>query len=196
MALARLVARAGDDALTSTVIAALQPALAPLLRLGLMADRASTAALAGLRAFLPPSVRAVVPADFLAALLAASQNVEIVQQGAIVAAGRFRRLSADFQAEAALAHFAAALNGESGAAAYLAARLLGALGSSPAAAELPGLRQRFAHLLSEAWSQPQAREPVWGDREAGSRGQAILAALLQVWGQPGGYGQGDGVRSS
>ena len=74
MALARLAARAGDDALTATVIAALQPALAPLLRLGLMAGRASTAALAGLRAFLPPSVQAVVPADFLAALLAAGDD--------------------------------------------------------------------------------------------------------------------------
>ena len=149
-------------------------------------------------------LRLLTPA-VLNALLAASQDVEIVQQEAIAAAGRFRRLSADFQAEEALAHFAAALNGESGAAAYLAARLLGALGSSPAAAELPGLRQRIAHLLSEAWSQPQAREPVylleesWGGeeiKEAGSRGQAILAALLQVWGQPGGYGQGAGVRFS
>ncbi len=97
--------------------------------------------------------------------------------------------------EEALAPLAQALAGESAAAGYLAARLLGALGSAPAAAEVPGLRQRIASILSQALRAEGAgrdvylmNQPGWGGSDEiehkGTLAQALFDALVQVVGLP------------
>jgi hypothetical protein len=135
-------------------------------------------------------LRTLTPA-VLDALLSASQDIGRVQQDAVRAASNFRRLHLDFGDADALVSLEAALNGESGAAAYIAAQVLGSLGSSAAAAQVTGLRARIAHVLSEAAQNEQAGEMVYllGDSneiiEAGTRAEVILAALSQVWALPG-----------
>jgi hypothetical protein len=133
--------------------------------------------------------------DAVAALLAASQDVSLVQQDAVAAAARFRHLSERFSHQEALAPLAEALTGASGARAYVAAHLLAALGSSPAALEVPGLRERIAELLAGALRHPDAGREVylfepsaWGGnatiRSQGPLSQALFAALVTVWGLP------------
>jgi hypothetical protein len=122
-------------------------------------------------------------------LLTASQDVSLVQQGAVEATARFRHLSDEFSHDEALAPLAEALTGASGARAYVAARLLAALGSSPAALEVPGLRERIAGMLAEALRQPNAEREVYlfGSSRIKSQGplsQALFAALVEVWGLP------------
>lgn len=79
----------------------------------------------------------------------------------LAAAGSFRRLHPNFGDEAAISGLVEALQGESGAAAYLAAKVLAAEGSSPAAAQIPGLRARIAQVLSEASQNERAQEMVY-----------------------------------
>jgi hypothetical protein len=128
-------------------------------------------------------------------LLTASQDMHLVQQDAINAAERFRHLSESFTYENALAPLAGALSGESGAKAYVAVQLLAALGSSPAALEVPGLRARIAEILARTLRQPDADRDVYlferGRRRSevdieykGPLSQAIFAALVEVWGLP------------
>jgi hypothetical protein len=122
-------------------------------------------------------------------LLTASQDVSLVQQDAVEAAARFRHLSDEFSHDEALASLVEALTGASGARAYVAARLLAALGSSPAALEVPGLRERIAGMLAEALRQPNAEREVYlfGSSRIKSQGplsQALFAALVEVWGLP------------
>ena len=128
--------------------------------------------------------------EALAALLAAAHDVDKVQQDAITAAGDFRRLHPGFNQAEALDSLVAAFHGESGAAAYLTAQVLAALGSSPAALQIPGLRGRIAQALSDGVQDAPAVEMVYllrGDKieEAGTRAQVLLAALSLVWALPG-----------
>lgn len=121
------------------------------------------------------------------ALLSAAQDVDIVQQDAIAAIGRFRHLSSHFADESALEPLAAALASPSQATAYLAVHLLAALGSSPAALEIPGLSQRIARLLAATSRQPNANQPVyllgkWRPEEKESLLQVALAGLRQLMG--------------
>jgi hypothetical protein len=124
------------------------------------------------------------------ALLAASRDVAAVQQNAMAAAGRFQHLAPDFAAEDALDPLAAALSGESAAAACVAARLLAALGSAPAAVEVAGLRQRIARMLSEALRQEGVGRDVYllssesEIKHEGTLGQALFDALVAVVGLP------------
>jgi hypothetical protein len=128
-------------------------------------------------------------------LLTASQDVSLVQQDAVEATARFRHLSDEFSHDEALAPLVEALTGASGARAYVAARLLAALGSSPAALEVPGLRERIAGMLAEALRQPNADREVYlfelsilGSKarikSKGPLSQALFAALVEVWGLP------------
>jgi hypothetical protein len=128
-------------------------------------------------------------------LLTASQDVSLVQQDAVEAAARFRHLSDEFSHDKALAPLAEALTGASGAWAYVAARLLTALGSSPAALEVPGLRERIAGMLADALRHPDAGREVylfetsrWSSEakieSQGPLSQALFAALVEVWGLP------------
>jgi hypothetical protein len=134
-------------------------------------------------------LREVTP-TVIKVLLTASQDVSYVQQDAVDAAARFRHLSKDeFSRQASLAPLTEALTGESGARAYVAARLLDALGSSPAALEVPGLRERIAEILADALRQPNAGREVYlfeGSRieSQGPLSQALFAALVKVWGLP------------
>lgn len=96
---------------------------------------------------------------------------------------------AAFDHEEALAPLAESLTGASGAAAYVAAHLLAALGSSPAALGVPGLRERIALLLSDALRHPDAGREVYlfsgsSIESKGPLSQALFAALVQVWGLP------------
>jgi hypothetical protein len=132
----------------------------------------------------------VLTPSILEALLAAAHDVSDVQRDAVQAAGNFRRLHPHFSDETALSSLTVALNGESGAAAYLSARVLAALGSSPAVAKIPGLRARIAQALSEASQNERAQEMVYlledqEIKEVGTRAQVILGALSQVWALPG-----------
>ncbi|MBC7250513.1 MAG: hypothetical protein H5T62_09535, partial [Anaerolineae bacterium] len=133
-------------------------------------------------------LRTATPAA-VAALLTASRDVAIVQEDAVKAAGRFQHLSPDFTQEESLAPLAAALTGESTATAYVAARLLAALGSAPAVIEIPGLRRRIAQLLSEALRHEGAGRDVYllsGDKidHQGTLSQVLFDALVQVAGLP------------
>ena len=126
----------------------------------------------------------------IAALLAASRDVAIVQQDAVVAAARFQHLASDFTKEDALDPLVMALHGESAAGAYVAARLLAALGSAPAAVEVPQLRQRISGILSTALRQEGARREVYllssGStiEHKGTLAQALFDALVEVVGLP------------
>jgi len=127
--------------------------------------------------------------EVVAVLLAAARDVAPVQKDAVAAAARFRHLSRAFAGEDALQPLAEALTGPSGAAAYIAARLLGALGSSPAAIEVPGLREEIARLLGDACRHPNAQQEVYlfdgGEiRSEGPLSQTLLAELGRVWGLP------------
>ncbi|GIV82962.1 MAG: hypothetical protein KatS3mg051_2316 [Anaerolineae bacterium] len=127
--------------------------------------------------------------EVVAVLLAAARDVAQVQQDAVAAAGRFRHLSRAFAGEEALQSLAAAITGSSGATAYIAARLLGALGSSPAVIEVPGLREEIARLLSDACRHPNAQQEVYllDSGEICSMGplsQTLLTELARVWGLP------------
>ncbi|HQM14379.1 MAG TPA: hypothetical protein PK832_08035, partial [Anaerolineae bacterium] len=132
-------------------------------------------------------------------LLKASQDVRLVQADAVKAAARFRHLSETFSYEDSLTPLAEALTGPSGARAYVAAQLLAALGSSPAALEVPGLRERIAAILADALRQPNAEREVYLDKELewgyawgyaveiepqGPLSQALFAALVKIWGLP------------
>jgi hypothetical protein len=138
-------------------------------------------ALSHLRMASPPVVHT---------LLAACRDVAVVQADAVAAAGRFRHLSAEFAREEALRPLAEALVGESGAAAYVAAQLLAALGRSPAAQGVPGLRPRIVTLLRDALAHPRSQEPVYLLENTffssntitakGSRTQIVLWALARV----------------
>lgn len=127
--------------------------------------------------------------EVVAVLLASARDVAQVQQDAVAAAGRFRHLSREFAGEEALQSLAAALTDSSGATAYIAARLLGALGSSPAVIEVPGLREEIARLLSDACRHPNAQQEVYllDSGEICSMGplsQTLLTELARVWGLP------------
>jgi hypothetical protein len=134
-------------------------------------------------------LRVATPA-VLAALLDAAADVAQVQGDAVQAAGRFRHLSPDFKETESLAPLAQALTGPSGARAYLAARVLAALGRSPAALSLPGLRERIAAILADALRHPDAGREVYllsgvdYIKSQGSLSQALFAALVEVWGLP------------
>lgn len=133
-------------------------------------------------------LRELTPA-VLTALLRSAYDVPQVQQDAVQAVARFRSLSPHFDQAEALAQFRAALHSESAAEAYLACQLLGALGRSPALVSAPTLRQHLASLLSEAYQTSPIEEIVYlleGDKivPQGSRGEAILQALQQVWWLP------------
>jgi len=119
-------------------------------------------------------------------LLKASQDVRLVQADAVKAAARFRHLSETFSYEDSLTPLAEALTGPSGARAYVAAQLLAALGSSPAALEVPGLRERIAAILADALRQPNAEREVYLDETSfqGPLSQALFAALVKIWGLP------------
>jgi len=118
--------------------------------------------------------------------------VSAVQGDAVAAAGRFRHLSPDFVQEAALEPLEQALEGESAATAFVAARLLAALGSAPAAVEVEGLRGRVAATLSAALRRLQAegrRREVYllsGEKieHQGTLAQALFDALVKVVGLP------------
>ncbi len=123
----------------------------------------------------------------------ASYDTPTSQQVQLDDIPRFRQLGAGFAHEEALATLEAALLGESGAAAYMAAQLLGALGQSPTLVSQPALREAIAGLLAAGvGGDKRARETVYlldedgNIEEKGTRAQAILAALLQVRGVPGG----------
>lgn len=133
-------------------------------------------------------LRVLTPA-ILTALLRSAYDVPLVQQDAIQAVARFRSLSPQFDQAQALAQFRAALHSISAAEAYLACQLLGALGRSPALVSAPSLRQHMASLLSEAYQTSPIEEIVYllESNEIvpqGSRGEAILQALQQVWWLP------------
>lgn len=121
-------------------------------------------------------------------LLASAGDTASVQQSAIEAAKRFRHLSRGFTEEEALAPLIGALMGESSAAAYVAAQLLAALGSSPAALEVPALRESIATILADALRNLDKDQGVYLLSEDGqieyqcSRSQALFEALVQVWG--------------
>jgi hypothetical protein len=71
----------------------------------------------------------------------------------------------------------------------VAAQLLAALGSSPAALAVPGLRGRIAALLSDALRHPDAGQEVYlfeqEDIESkGPLSRTLFAALIRVWGLP------------
>ena len=123
-------------------------------------------------------------------LLTASQDVSYVQQDAVEAAARFRHLSDEFSHEESLTPLTEALTSESGARAYVAARLLAALGSSPAALEVPGLRERIAEILANVLKHPNAEQEVYlmssssNIEHKGPLSQALFAALVKVWGLP------------
>ncbi len=130
----------------------------------------------------------------IAALLAASRDIPIVQQDAVNAAARFQHLSPDFGAEDALDPLTNALQSESAATAYIAARMLAALGSAPAAIQIPGLRQRIARILSQALRRADGERDVYLMEERafggayikhqGTLAQALFDALVQVMGLP------------
>jgi len=134
-------------------------------------------------------LRVATPA-VLTALLAAAGDVARVQQDAVEAAARFRHLSQAFTEAEALAPLVTALTGPSGARAYLAARVLAALGRSPAALQVAGLRERVAATLADALRHPDAGQEVYllsqygSIQGKGSLSQALFAALVEVWGLP------------
>jgi len=141
-------------------------------------------------------LRALTPAA-LATLRAAAGDLEPVQREAVAAVARFRHLAEDFDVDAALAELVAALHGPSAAGAYLAAGLLGALGSAPAARQQPGLRQRIEALLTAAYRAPGAQRTVYlltgssgGYSARGTVAAACLEALIRVTGLPEAPGAG------
>jgi hypothetical protein len=97
----------------------------------------------------------------LTALLEAVCDEPEVQQDAIAAAGRFYYLSPDFQRDETFALFTAALSGESLAVAYVAAKLLGVLGSLAVSMGDYALSRRIAGLLGEALHHPNAQKIVY-----------------------------------
>jgi hypothetical protein len=133
-------------------------------------------------------MRMATPA-VLEALLDAAGDAGQIQREAVAAAARFRHISVDSQEEL-LDQLAVIVTGESGARAYVAARLLAALGSSPAALEVPGLRERIAEILAEGLHHPNAEREVYlmsrfnNIRHKGPLSQALFAALVKVWGLP------------
>jgi len=134
-------------------------------------------------------LRVATPA-VLAALLDAAGDIAQVQADAVQSAARFRHLSPDWSEEQALTPLVEALSGPSGARAYLAARVLAALGRSPAALGVPGLRGRIAVHLADALRHPDAGREVYLLSEyrmiksKGSLSQALFTALVEVWGLP------------
>jgi hypothetical protein len=133
----------------------------------------------------------------IAALLAASRDVAAVQQDAVAAAARFQHFASDFAEADALDPLVTALHGESAAGAYVAARLLAALGSAPAAVEVPELRERISGILSEALRKERVKRDVyllepsgwWTGgpspiEHKGALAQALFDALVQVAGLP------------
>ena len=131
----------------------------------------------------------VTPA-VVAAVLHAAGDVGYVQEDALQATANFRHLSAGFDAEESLAPLAEALAGPGAARAAIAARILAALGSAPAALAVPDLRARIAGRLSAALRHGAAGREVCllsaggGIEEKGPLSQALFAALVQVWGLP------------
>lgn len=125
----------------------------------------------------------VVSGAGLMALLELSGDLDDVRDDAIAAAGRFNRLHANLGSELPSA-LRAALLGPSGARAYVALKLLAALGSSAAAASSPGLRQAIIALLAEALHSPARERLVWLNRysDEGPLEQHLYVALLRVAG--------------
>ncbi len=127
-------------------------------------------------------LRRVTPA-VAGALLAGLRDVARVQRDAVAAVERFRQVEGDL-----LDAVAPMLEGESEAAAYGAARLLAALGRSPAVDERTrqAIRQRLAAALRRELARPLRRYVflLEGDdiQSKGSLADALFEALAQVAG--------------
>ena len=118
-----------------------------------------------------------VTADVVPALLAGCQDIEIVQQDAIAAARRFRRIEGDL-----LPALLPALTGESASTAYAVAHLLGALGTS-AAGTSAGLHERIIAALVEALKDPGSKCIVTiAGRDRGTLENVLYDVLLRVAG--------------
>lgn len=133
-------------------------------------------------------LREITPA-VLAALLRLAGDESVVQRDVIAAAGRFNRLHPSL-GEALPAELVAALSGVSSVRAYVAVKVLEALGTSTAARSAPALRGRIVDALAAALRDENSRRPVWlfvddEIKQEGTLDQHLYAALLRVAGFSG-----------
>jgi len=113
----------------------------------------------------------------VSALLAGCRDIEIVQQDAIAAAGRFQEIQGDV-----LSDLAPWLTGESVCTAYAVAQVLGALGASTAS-EAAKMREQIVKALVEALQNPDSRrEVVIEGQNKGTLEDTLYTALLKVEG--------------
>ncbi len=130
-------------------------------------------------------LRTVTPAVAPVLVEALQENIVSVQQDAIRAVSRFQRIEGDAQTilDALTSH----LHGPSAAVAYGVAKLLGALGVSPAG-QAADLRPRIIRALAEAIRDPFSEEEVFlmsEEKEWESKGllkETLYEELLRVAG--------------
>lgn len=125
----------------------------------------------------------VITPEVLAALLRLVGDMEKVRDDALAAAGRFNRLHPSL-GQALPSALVAALTDLSALRARAAIRLLEALGTSPAAQSVPGLRQQIIETLATALQDHGSRRLVWVSVEEadGTLDQDLYQALLRVAG--------------
>jgi hypothetical protein len=115
---------------------------------------------------------AIIPA-----LLAGCRDIDVVQQDAIAAAGRFQSIEGNF-----LPALLPALWGESASTAYAVAHLLGALGTS-AAGTSAGLPERIFTALVEALNAPgRLRRVIIAGKNIGTLEDILYDVLLRIAG--------------
>ena len=113
------------------------------------------------------------------ALLAGCKDIEVVQQAAVAAAGRFQSVRGDLSLE-----LAEALSGDSVTTAYTVAHLLCALGISTVG-EASRLRRQIIEALVKALKNPKCkREVVISGENKGKLEEILYVMLLQVAGWP------------
>lgn len=131
----------------------------------------------------------VITSAVLEALLRLVDDTSVVQEDVIAAAQRFNRLDASLS-ESLPPALVQALHGPSSARAYVAIKLLEALGTSAAAEITPGIRRQIVAALADALHDEWSHGSVWLYKngqivEEGTIDQHLYTALLRVAGLVG-----------